>query len=176
MTANSGSGAPTLGEMVSSHSQPAPPAPVAPPPAPVIPATASEATARLNELKGSAEWREQYLSGSPRHAKEMRDLQEAIDKGANPRVDRAIAGIMDDAPFQAAGHLAMIGTAEMLRDAGIGDDVIRQTLSNQEITQAERDAVARWKADKMRDSEWVKKYLAGEGEHKRAMMLANIVL
>ena len=44
------------------------------------------------------------------------------------------------------------------------------------MTQQEHDMVVRWKADHMGDSEWVKKFLAGEREHVRLMTLANISL
>jgi len=49
-------------------------------------------------------------------------------------------------------------------------------LTDRPVTQKEHDLVARWKAEKLRDSEWVKKYMAGEGEQMREMMIASGVL
>jgi hypothetical protein len=72
--------------------------------------------------------------------------------------------------------MQMIGVAGMLREIGIRDEVIRQTLTSKEVTQAEYDAVKSLKAERMRDHAWVKEYLAGNGPHKRDMMLMNIVL
>jgi hypothetical protein len=54
--------------------------------------------------------------------------------------------------------------------------VIRETLAGKEVTQAEHDAVKNLKAERMRDQAWVKEYMSGNGQHKRDMMLMNIVL
>ncbi|MCA1414474.1 hypothetical protein I6F30_25460 [Bradyrhizobium sp. NBAIM20] len=171
-----GSPGATLGEMIVSHATAAPPpAPAAPPP-PEIPATSAEAAARLSALKADPGWREEYLGGNPRHAKEMRDLQAKIDSGGAPEVDMAMAGLLDDAPFQSTGRLQMIGATEMFRDLGIRDEVIRETLTNREVTPQEHEAVARLKAERMRDQAWVKELLAGNGQHRRDLMLMDIVL
>jgi hypothetical protein len=87
-----------------------------------------------------------------------------------------MAGVLADAPFQESGHIEMIAATKMFRELGIRDEVIRETLTNQEVSQQDHDRVAQWKADRLRDSEWKKKWLAGEGEQAREMMLANIVL
>jgi hypothetical protein len=44
------------------------------------------------------------------------------------------------------------------------------------VTKAEYRATEIWKADRMADSEWTKKYMAGDREAKRQMSLANIIL
>ena len=87
-----------------------------------------------------------------------------------------MAGILENAPFQSSGHLEMVAATSMFREIGISDAVIRQTLTDQEVTQAEHDAVSKWKADRLRDQDWTKKYLAGDGDQVRDMLLANIVL
>jgi len=166
----------TLGEMIAAHSQPAPPPYVAPPPAPVIPTNAAEAVARLNELKGTAEWRDQYLSGSSSHAKELRALEAVINNGDHPDVDRAMAGISEPGGIQSSNHVEMIATAEMLRELGASEGVIRQTLNNDPVTQQEHDAVARLKRAKMADAEWSKKLFAGDRSVRLEMVLADIVL
>jgi hypothetical protein len=148
--------------------------PPAPPPAP--PANAAEAATRLNELTADTAWRDRYLAGGLTEAREIHALQEMLNKSDNPDVDRAIAGLLDDSPIQRSGHLQMIGVAGWLRDNGVRDEVIRQTLTGQEVTQAEHDAVARLKAERMSDHAWTKEFLAGNGQHKRDMTLMNIVL
>ena len=125
---------PSLGEMIVANSKPAPPPPVVEPPPPEIPGNANEATARLNALKADPKWTQEFLGGTPRHAKEFSALMDVISKGDNPAVDRAIAGVLYDGPFQPAGHMLNIAAAEMFRDVGIGDDVIRQTLTDYEVT------------------------------------------
>ncbi|MCA1474772.1 hypothetical protein [Bradyrhizobium sp. NBAIM08] len=166
----------TVGEMIVAHATAAPPPAPPPPPAAPIPATGAEAAARLNELKGNAEWRDKFLAGNGPEAKEFRELTSKINESDNPNVDKAMAGLLDDAPFQSTDRLQMIGATQMFRDLGIRDEVIRETLTNREVTQQEYDAVARLKAERMRDHAWVKEFMAGNGQHTRDMMLMNVVL
>jgi hypothetical protein len=147
----------------------------APPPA-LLPTNAAEAATRINELKADTAWRDRYLGGGLTEKRDLTALQEIIHKGDNPDVDKAMAGVLDDAPIQRSGHMQMIGVAQHLRDLGIRDEIIRDTLTGRPVTQAEHDAVARLKADRMRDHAWTKEFLAGNGQHKRDAMLMDIVL
>jgi hypothetical protein len=177
-------GHPTLGEMIFTNdmaaraaasaavSQPAPTRAD-----PVIPSDGSAAAARLNELKADPKWRDEYLGGSVSHAKEMRDLQAVISKGGNVEADLAIAGVLDAGAFQTAKRMTMIGTAEHLRESGIGDaNVIRQVLAGDPVTPEEHSAASQTKARLMNDQDFVKRYTAGDGEAKRQMTLLNIVV
>ena len=119
-----------------------------PPAAPQAPTNAAEAATRLNELKADTAWRDRYLAGGLTEQREITSLQEMLHKSDNPDVDRAMAGMLDDAPFQRSGHMQMIGATQMFRDLGIRDEVIRETLTGRPVTQAEHDAVARLKADR----------------------------
>ena len=166
--------APTLGEMIANGVTP--PTPIAPTPAPTNPQNAAEATMRLNELKNDATWRDRFLAGNTPEAREYRALRTQIESGDAPNVDAAMAGVLDDAPFQDSKRMQMVAATAHFRDLGIRDEVIRQTLTDYEVTPQEHAVVTKWKADRMRDPEWVEKYLAGHGDHKRDMMLANIVL
>jgi hypothetical protein len=141
---------------------------------PAAPSTPAEAATRLDQLKSDPAWRDGFLSGSGPQAREYRDLTALAAKG--DKVDLAMAGVLADGPWQESGHLQMIAATTMFRELGISDATIKQTLSDYEVSQQEHDVVAKWKADRMRDSEWVKKWLSGEGEQARDMMLANIVL
>jgi hypothetical protein len=139
------------------------------------PATPIEARARLDGLIKDREFGAKLLSGNADANREFNDLQLKADS-VEPADQAAVAmsgmmPIMPDADLR-----LMANTADMLRALGIRDEVIRETLTDREVTQQEHDVVARWKADRMRDSEWVKKWLSGEGEQARDMMLANIVL
>lgn len=141
------------------------------------PATPAEATAKLEALKADPAWRDGFLSGSAPQAREYQELTALAAKGdKDAKVDLAMAGVMADAPFQDSGHIQNIAATKMFRELGIRDEVIRETLTDQEITQQDYDAVARWKADRLKDSAWVKAWLSGEGDQARDMMLANIVL
>jgi YD repeat-containing protein len=167
---------PTLGEMIVNNAKPVPPPAVVEPPAPEIPTNASEATARLAQLQADPKWREAFLRGDGPRAKEFNALMQTIEKGDNPQVDHAIAGVLYDGPFQPSGHMQNIATAQMFRDLGIGDDVTREVLTDREVTQEEYDKVSRLKAERMRDNNWVKEYMAGNGPQRRDMMLMDIVL
>ncbi|TQF28784.1 hypothetical protein [Bradyrhizobium sp. UNPA324] len=182
MSSNDGSGAPTTGEMLFANDQAALAAAsvaVSKPAAPdlVIPTLPSDAAARLNELRGDPTWLNEYFGGSVRHAKEMRDLRAVIDKGGNPEVDRAIAGVLDDAPIQTSKRMTMIGTAAMLREGGISDTgVIRQVLAGDSVTPQEHAAASETKARLMNDQAFVARYTAGDGEAKRQMTLLNVII
>jgi hypothetical protein len=140
------------------------------------PANATEARARLDTLIADKDFGAKLVKGEAGANREFRDLSELAAKGEAERVDVAMAGVMADTPFQDSGHLQNIAATKMFRELGIRDEVIRETLTDRPVTQQEHDVVAKWKADRMRDSEYVKKWLSGEGEQAREMMLANIVL
>jgi hypothetical protein len=141
------------------------------------PATPAEATARLDQLKADPAWRDGFLSGSAEQSRQYAELSALAAKGdRDAKIELAMAGVMSDAPFQDSGHLQNIAATKMFRELGIRDEVIKQTLTDYEVSQQDHDAVAKWKADRLRDSAWVKAWLSGEGEQARDMMLANIVL
>jgi hypothetical protein len=180
MTSNAGSGAATLGEMLFANEQAAraaaaeatsKPAAVAP----VIPATPSEAAARLKAAALDPKWLEEYFGGSVIHANEMRDLKAVIGKDADPQTEMAIAGQLYDG-IQPAGHLAKVGTAEMLRAVGADDGVVRQVLTGQSVSQQEFDAAQATKARLMKDNDFISKYNSGDGESRRTLTLLNVVL
>jgi hypothetical protein len=152
------------------------PGEAAPAPPPPMPTSAADAATRINELKSDTAWRDRYLGGGLTEKREMTALQEMLNKSDNPAVDRAMAGVLDDSPFQRSGHLAMVSATAMFRDLGIKDEIIRETLAGREYPQAEHDAVKALKAERMRDHAWVKEFLAGNGQHKRDAMLMDIVL
>jgi hypothetical protein len=141
---------------------------------PALPTNAAEAVTRLAQLSANENWANAVLSGNGPQVAEFKDLQKLIAAGDN--VDKALAGVMEDGPFQQSGHTLNIGVAATLRDKGIRDEVIREVLSERPVTQQEREMAVRWKADHMGDSEWVKKYMSGEREQVREMTLANIIL
>lgn len=73
--------------------------------------------------------------------------------------------------------MVQIGVANHLREIGIRDEIIKDVIAGtHKVTRAEYEATERWKAERMRDQEWVKRYLAGDGEPKEKMMLASIIL
>jgi hypothetical protein len=139
---------------------------------PAPPANAVEAGARLETLKADGGWADKVLSGDVAATKEFNELHVMIDAG--DRVESAMAGILPDVPD--SGHRLMASTAEMLREIGIRDEVIEQTLRGHEVSAAEYKLVEAWKARQMKDPVFVKSYLSGEAVAREKMTLCNIVL
>jgi hypothetical protein len=141
------------------------------PPAP--PANAAEASARLATLTNDKAWGDKLLASDPAATKEFKILTAMVAEGGD-HVDRALSGALPDVPD--SDLKTMAGTADMLRELGIKPDVVRQTLENHEVTQAEYDATKAWQARTMKDQFWVKAYLEGDPDAARQMMLASIIL
>jgi hypothetical protein len=153
--------------MTDGAQQGAPGSPAAPP------ANATEAGARLTALSGDKAWSGRLLSGDLTATKEFSDLTTMVAEGGDG-VAVAMSGVL---PPAANGEMReMAGLTEFLRDTGITDDVIRQTLSGHEVTQAEYDATKRWHDQHMRDQKFTKEWLAGDPEAARLMTLAHLIL
>jgi hypothetical protein len=146
------------------------------PPAP--PTTPAEAATRLGQLKADAGWRDKFLAGNGPQVAEFGALTELAAKGADgDNIDMAMAGVLLDGPLQPSGHMMNISVAASLREVGIRDEIIKDVLAGtHKVSKEEYAATERWKAEKMRDHEWVKRYLAGDGEPRQKMTLANIIL
>jgi hypothetical protein len=144
---------------------------VQPPAAP--PANATEASARLTALSGDKAWSGKLLSGDLTATKEFNDLTTMVAEGGDG-VAVAMSGVL---PPAANGEMReMAGLTEFLRDIGIRDEVIRETLSGGTVSQAEFEATKRWHDQHMRDQEFTKKWLAGDPEAAKQMTLAHIIL
>jgi hypothetical protein len=150
-------------------------APLATPAAPpALPPTPDQAEAKLTELRGNKEWVTKFLAGNGPEVAEYGKLSEiALGKGDEAKVALAMAG--QYLPVNDSEHITRMGTASMLREAGIADDVIRQALSGSPVTQQERDAAEKLKAKLMRNADFSKKYLAGDAEAKEQMTLLQII-
>jgi hypothetical protein len=64
----------------------------------------------------------------------------------------------------------------MLRDAGVGDGAISQALTGKPETPEAIAAVKVFKAQRMSDPEWTKRFLAGGATEKREWLLWSIVI
>ncbi|MCS3895807.1 hypothetical protein M2171_004940 [Bradyrhizobium japonicum USDA 38] len=142
------------------------------PETPALPSTPAEAATRLDQLKADPKWASSFVSGSPSHLQEFRDLHEIVAKGDH--VDMAMSGLMPEMP--SSSHREMAGTASMLRELGIDDRIIKETLTGHMVTKPEYEATERWKKDAMSNPDFVKRYIGGDNEARRKMTLANIIL
>jgi hypothetical protein len=135
---------------------------------------ATEAQARLSALKNDQDWGGRLMSGDVAASKEFRDLTGIIAAGGDA-VEQAIAGIVPGTVHD-ADQQRMAQAAVWMEERGLRAEVIRQTLTDYEVSPQEVRAVKAWKAQKMRSPEFTKAFLAGEPEAVREILLADIVL
>jgi hypothetical protein len=135
--------------------------------------TPNEAAATLATRMADKDWTGKFLGGSGPEVAEYHKLSEIAIK-SDDKISLAMAG--QYLPVNDSEHLLRMGTTSMLREAGIDNDVIRQVLSGGGVAPEERAAAEKAKAALMRNSEFGKKYLAGEGEAVQHMTLLNIIL
>jgi hypothetical protein len=137
---------------------------------PAPPATPAEASTRLTALKSDPAWRDQFLAGNGPQVKEFKNLSELAAKGDD--VDMAMAGVSG----QSSESRLLAATAEHLREMGFPPTAIRETISGKEPTPADVERARVWKTQIMKNPEWVKRYLSGDGDAQREMLAANILL
>ena len=139
------------------------------------PSTPAEASARLEALKADAGWRDQFLAGNGQQKAEFQALTTMIAGGDS--IDKAMAGAPLDGVLQPSHHLTNIGIASSLCEIGIRDEIIKDVIAGtHKVTRAEYEATERWKAERMRDKEWVQRYLTKDGDAHEKMTLANLIL
>jgi hypothetical protein len=128
--------------------------------------------AQLNRLYADPEKRQKLEAGDGATRREFDQLVQAAAK-IDP-IEAAMSGFLPDVPT--SEMRLMSEAASWLRDIGIREDVVRETLSNQSTTQEIHDAAVNWKKEKMTNPEFVKAYLNGGLEERRLMTLCAIVL
>jgi hypothetical protein len=140
------------------------------------PSSAAEASARLDVLISDKEWAGKLLAGDGLATKEFHDLSALI--AADEKVEAAMSGKGSVLPggIPDSQLKLMTETAGYLREHGVGEGAVRQTLTGEKVSKKEYELVTAWKAQHMRDGDFTKKYLAGDSEATRQMTLANIVL
>jgi hypothetical protein len=140
----------------------------------VAPANAIEARAALDSRKADPEWGAKIFAGDADANRELRELT-AKAAGSDESV---VAAVMSGEPGRmptTETHI-MAGTAGMLREVGIHEEIIKQVLKGHEVTEQEYKLVEAWKARHMKDPEFVKRFLNGDVEAREKMTLANITL
>ncbi|EIG56080.1 hypothetical protein [Bradyrhizobium sp. WSM1253] len=147
------------------------PQPIQTPPAP----TPDEAVAKLADLRSNKDWTDNFLKGNGPQVAEFRSLSEIAIKSGD-RIEKAIAGVLDDSPVQESGHIQNIGAAAWLREAGVETGVIRQVLTGDEVTPQEHAAATATKARLLKDQDFTKRYMASDGEAVRQMTLLNVIV
>jgi len=143
------------------------------------PTTPDGARGRLAELKANSEWRDAFVAGNGPQVAEFRRLSALAAKGDEQIISDALAGkapsidqIFIDPQMRDATH-----TIEALRGMGIHEEnVARSVLDGSPVSAEERNQASIAKDRLMKDVDWTKKYLAGDGEARRQMGLLNVIL
>ena len=139
-----------------------------------IPSDPGEAATALAARMSDKAWSDGFLRGGPQLIEYQKLSEVAARKIDTDNVALAMEGKY--LPVNSANHLNMMGTATMLREAGIERDVIQQVLTGGPVSAEERATAESVKSKLMGNADWSKKWLAGDAEAKQQMMLLNIVL
>jgi hypothetical protein len=157
-----------LADLTAAYRGPAPPA---------TPTDAAGARARMAELAANPKWTSDYLNGNADARQEFSAVTALISTGND--VDMAMEGVLPEARVDfgpGASLRDQAAAVPVLREIGVGDDAIRQLLSDKPISRQEHQLAEQWRNMHFTDADWTKKYLAGDGEAVRQMTLCNIVL
>jgi hypothetical protein len=141
---------------------------------PAAPTNAVEARGRLDTLIADKDWGAKLLAGDTNANREFRDLQSMADKSDDSTIAMAMSGNIGDMPDSSVRLMA--NTADMLREVGIREEIIEQTLRGHEVSAAEYKLVEAYKARQMKDPVFVKAYLSGDSEARQKVTLMNIIL
>ncbi len=141
---------------------------------PAAPANAMEARTRLDARIADKDFGAKVLSGDISANREFRDLQNMAASDDDSTIAAAMSGNIGEMPDSSVK--LMSETAGMLREIGIREEIIEQTLKGHEVSAEEYKLVEAWKARQMKDPVFVKAYLSGDPEAGQKMTLAAIIL
>lgn len=140
-----------------------------------LPQTAPEARTALNAKLEDPAWSTAYLAGAADQKREFEELTTTITKGGGDGLAAALAG----EPLPVVPNSEQRQTADMVqwfRELGIPDGATSQILRGEKVTPEELRATVNWKTAAMSDPSFVQKYLGGDAEAKRKMVLANSII
>jgi hypothetical protein len=140
------------------------------------PANAAEARTVLDARMGDKAWGAKLFAGDVATTTEYRDLRALIN---NPDPADSVTVAMSSQDLGMLPNAAAVelrGAAGYLREMGLNDVQVRETLEGKEPT-AEEVAIARqWKAQSFKSQDFVKRMMAGEPDVRRQLLVANIIL
>ena len=147
---------------------------------PAEPTTAPEAAARLNLLTADAQWAQSVIANEPVAKAQFDKLTRLVAEAegtAKEIVDTAGRSPAADALIGSDPEAAKLADAvEMLRMAGMTDDVIKEFFEGKPGTRRDYEATKRFQAMRHGDAGWVERYLKGGFEEKReAILMASIL-
>lgn len=143
------------------------------------PATPAEAATKLETLSKNSEWASKVLAGSGPHVTEFKNL--IAKKSAADRLGQILDGTFEAPLLETTinGELSSYKVGTMiadLREIGLEDAAIRQTIEAKPVSKTEFDAVKRLHADRLGNAEWTAKLLKGGATERRELTLMQVVL
>ncbi|MGA2056917.1 MAG: hypothetical protein ABSG88_16580 [Bradyrhizobium sp.] len=126
----------------------------------------------LDDFYANADNRQKLEAGNVETRRAFDQLVTAA--AAEDPVKVALGTVLPDLPSSSLRQMSE--AAVWLRQLGIRESVVEQALRGTPETQEAFDYVTQWKADRLADPEWTKRWLAGGEKEKREMVLASIVL
>jgi hypothetical protein len=153
---------------------------------PVTQEQAATATKQLAELQAHPDFAAKFVSTTDgydvkrEYARLMQLSQHDSAKGGD-RLDRIVAGV-EPVPFMETttdGSLSTINaikSAEWLREANLTDPQIKQALSGKPVAKAEYEAIKILRSDRLGNKDFVAKWLGGDAQARREMLLMNTVV
>jgi hypothetical protein len=140
---------------------------------PAAPTSAVEARGRLDTLIADKDWGAKLLAGDTNANREFRDLQNMADKSDDSTIATAMSGNLG--PMLDSQVKMLAETAGLLREAGIREEVVEQTLRGHIVTEQEAQLVSAYKSRLMKDPTFVRSFLSGDPEAKQKIMLISII-
>jgi hypothetical protein len=141
------------------------------------PANATEARALLDSRMADKGWGQKLFAGDAAATTEYRSLRDLINK---PDLTGEVAAAMsnDDHPgiIQDSRAVELRGSAGFLRDLGLNETQVAETLSGKQPSEAEIDMARQWKIQSFKSKEWVARLMSGEPDERRQLLVANIIL
>jgi hypothetical protein len=141
---------------------------------PAPPANAAEARTRLDARIADKAFGAKVLAGDPAANREFRELSSMAANVDNNTIAAAMSGNIGEMPD--SGVKQMAATASMLREIGVQEQIIEQTLKGHEVTPEEYKLAEAWKVRQTKDPVFVKAFLSGDPEARQKMTLAAIIL
>jgi hypothetical protein len=138
------------------------------------PANAIEARAVLDSRMADPSWGAKVFAGDVDANRELRELTTKAVGSDDSVVAAVMSGDLSKMPTTET-HI-MAGAAGMLREVGISEEVIEQTLKGHQVSEQEFKLAEAWKSRHMKDPEFVKSFLNGNVEARQKMALVDIIL
>ncbi len=132
-----------------------------------MPATpAEQAAAKIIELKNNPEWVKRHVDGDHATQAEMRKLHELAFQPAP-------GSIIDGGPTSEAQWVETAAHLEATADLSAG--VIAEIKAGLPASALEYKAAIARKNSRMRDPQWVSRYMAGGPEREEMLLLISII-